>query len=99
MDFNPYLQRKLSAESLKQGGTGYIESPQDTFMNLVWQTRKAPPDEYQQALSETLSRLFADGVDRIEDIVCSLEASDVRPPGLEHWDENIFLSEMARLAD
>jgi len=97
MEYNPYLDRKPLDKSTQQGGTGFIEAPQDAFMNLVWQTRDGVPDDYEIGLSEVLAELFASGCDELDAIVAGLEASKIRPPGRDHWDEKVFLSEMTRL--
>lgn len=97
MEYNPFLNRKPLGESTRRGGTGFIEAPQDAFMNLVWQTRDAVPDDYEIGLSEVLADLFANGCDELDAIVAGLEASKIRPSGCEHWDEKVFLSEMIRL--
>lgn len=99
MNTNPFLKKGKHDVALRQGGTGYIESPGDTFMNLVWQTRESEPTEYERALCETLAGLFAGGSNELEEIVRGLELSEVRPPAAPHWTEETFLAEIARLAN
>lgn len=98
MEYNPYLRNQSRDEALQRGGTGYIEAPDDTFVNLVWQTRESEPNEYEYILCETLAGLFAGGCDQLSDIVRGLEKSEVRAPSGARWTEKTFLSEMARLA-
>ena len=97
MKYNPYLKSNSEITESKRGGTGYIESPEDKFMNMVWQTRSAEPDEYEQALCETLSSLFAKGVEDLSEVVQGLNNSNVRPPSGKQWTEENFQSELKRL--
>ncbi len=97
MEFNPYLKPTKDTLEDTGGGTGYIEAPADDFFNMVWQTREAPPDEYQLKLSAVLAELFDAGHTELGEIISGLEDSDVRPPKGGAWTEQVFRSEMLRL--
>lgn len=99
MQHNPYLELKNDVEATKRAGTGYIETPDDKFMNMVWQTRSEEPGEYELALSEAMATLFSNGVEELKDIVSGLNATAVRPPSIESWTSENFQSEMKRLGE
>ncbi len=97
MDFNPYLGRQKDDDGTKRGGTGYIEAPDDVFMNLVWQNRTAAPSDYETTLCDTLSGIFAGGSTDIADVVRALNESSIKPAEAGEWTEENFAAEMHRL--
>ena len=97
MEYNSYLTVDGKDNATKQGGAGYIESPGDKFMNMIWQTRQIEPSAYERKLCETLSMLFAQGAQQLEEIVQGLNDTAVRPPSSERWTEENFRLELKRL--
>lgn len=84
MDYNPFLKPARSAEAAK----GSIES----LDNMVWQTRAAPPTEFENALCALLERIFESGATELPEIVAQLKQSALRPPHGGEWTEDAFLA-------
>jgi hypothetical protein len=100
-DYNMALQQWVAAkagrpEAGAKGDESSIERP-DQVRNIVWQTRVAPPTEYENALGDALQKIFAEQVHDLPGIVSRLNATAVRAPGGAAWTEEIFTAEMARL--
>lgn len=93
--FNPYL-RPASPPSVQVGGKGYIEIP-GKAENLRWQTRKAPPTEYENALANALEQAYASGAAGAEEIVESLNRHAFRDASGEPWTVASLAAEMAAL--
>jgi hypothetical protein len=87
MDHNPFLKRSPS------DSRGSIER----FENLCWQTRAAPPTEYENALGDALERIFAKGVESLPELVHQLNQDGSRDPAGQPWTEASFQAEMRRL--
>ena len=87
MNWNPYLSTGDTPQTDGQAGKGYIETPGDTFFNMVWQTRSNEPDEYEMQLCNTLGSIFAQGKYSLEQIVEALQKSNVKLPGGKGWSE------------
>jgi hypothetical protein len=100
-DYNTVLQQWMATKAGKpaigaKGDESSIERP-DQVRNIVWQTRVAPPSEYENALGDALQKIFAEQVHDLPGIVSRLNASAVRAPGGVPWTEDIFTAEMTRL--
>ena len=96
--FNPYLKQQGRNAKDTEGGAGYIEHPDDKFMNIVWQTRDDELSEYEVRLSEALSEAFSDGAASLSEVVDSLNDSGIAPSDDAKWTDEVFCAEMARLA-
>ncbi len=97
MNWNPYLRPSDTPQAEVRAGTGYIETPGDTYFNMSWQTRDHDPSEYELQLCETLESIFGEGKYDLEQIVGALQQSNVRLPGGRKWTEESFVAEMRRL--
>ena len=97
MDRNPYLSPDDMSQVDVQTGRGYIETPGDTFYNMVWQTRSVEPDEYQIQLCNALESIFDQGKYDLQQIVKALQQSTVKLPDGKQWTEETFIAEMHRL--
>ncbi len=95
-DFNPQLRPWQRPELGSAAGKGALERP-DKVVNLVWQTRGAPPTDYENALADSLIACFDAGAEELPDLVAALNARGSRSPGGAPWTEESFTTEMARL--
>ncbi len=94
-DHNPFL--RLDARTDGDARKGSIERP-GQIENISWQTRPAPPTEYENRLGDALEAAFSAGAERLEDVVARLNESGPMPPEGERWTEARFEAEMRRLA-
>lgn len=94
MDHNPYLR---PAASTGEAAKGSIEKV-DAAQNLVWQTRPAPPTDYDNRLADTLEQIFAAGIEELAPLVARLNELGSRSPEDAQWTEDIFLAYMRRFA-
>ena len=95
IDYNPFLnpgQKPPTAAA----GTGKIERPSD-IQNLPWQTRPAPPTEYEVLLTNALEQIFGEGIHGLSGIVGRLNEVGMRDPSGSAWTAEGFQREMARL--
>ncbi|MFN6956234.1 MAG: recombinase-like helix-turn-helix domain-containing protein [Acetobacteraceae bacterium] len=95
-DYNPMLRPWQRPEPGSAAGKGAIERP-ERVVNLVWQTRPAPPSEYENALADHLIACFDAGAEELPDLVAALNARGSRGPDGAPWTEQSFTAEMARL--
>ncbi|MBK20207.1 MAG: hypothetical protein CMM52_15355 [Rhodospirillaceae bacterium] len=95
MDHNPYI--KSGGKKNAVTGRGSIEEP-SAIVNVPWQTRSAPPTEYELALSEALTEIFGAGAEALPDIVAALNEKGVKAPDGSDWTEDSFKSEMKTLS-
>jgi hypothetical protein len=96
IDHNPYLKPWLEARPNPEPGKGEIEVPGE-IVNLVWQTRPAPPTEYENVLGDALEAVFQSGAVELPDVVAGLNGLGVRAPDGKPWTAETFDAEMARL--
>ncbi len=87
MDHNPFLKRPPEASR------GTVEKP----LNLEWQTRAAPPTEFENRLGDALERVFAGGAESLQDVVARLNAEGSRDAQGCPWTEASFLETVKRL--
>ena len=95
VDHNPFLKRALhpGAGAPAKGSIEPLESE-----NFVWQTRAAPPTDYENALADALERVFGEGAETPAEVVKGLNALGFRRPDGGAWDEPGFEAEMRRQA-
>jgi hypothetical protein len=91
MDFNPYLTQS------EPGQRGDIEKP-GVANNIAWQTRAAPPTDYESALGDALEQAFAGGATEMPALVAKLNQLGSRDPAGRPWTEASFQGEIKRLA-
>ena len=96
MDHNPLLKPWIRPKPDAAAGKGAVERP-DAVVNFVWQTRAAPPSEYENRLGDALVECFAAGLDALEPLVARLNEMGVMAPGGAPWTAASFEREMARL--
>lgn len=96
MDHNPFLKPWRQSKPNEVAGKGRIERPGDAH-NIVWQTRAAPPSEYEIQLGDALESIFAAGIEDLPGVIGRLNAQGVRDPGGDIWTEESFQREIRRL--
>ena len=96
MDHNPLLKPWIRPKPEDAAGKGWIERPAGVA-NVVWQTRAAPPSEFENRLGDALVACFAAGVDQLDALVARLNEMGVRAPDGTRWTAATFEREMARL--
>ena len=94
MDHNPYL--KPSSRPFEVGGKGRTIRPEDAE-NMIWQTRWAPPTDYENQLGDALEVCFSEGVEEVEALVARLNEMSVLSPDGSQWTVESFEREMERL--
>ncbi len=96
MTHNPQLKPWIRPKPDDAAGKGAIERP-DAVENIVWQTRAAPPSEYENRLADALVECFGAGIEEIAALVTRLNAMGVQAPDGTPWTAASFEREMARL--
>ena len=81
---------------MKQAARGRVEKPADAA-NTVWQTRLAPPTDYENALADALEQVFAAGAETLAEVLEKLHALGSRGPDGAAWTAASFEKEMQRL--
>jgi len=112
-DFNPHLRAHLDAAaaqgdaplaggSVRGGANKGDASSIETYAApqlIRWQTRPAPPSEYENALGDALEALFSREIYDLDAIVAGLNESGPAAPDGEPWTEASFQAAMKRLGD
>jgi len=96
VDYNPHLKPRSRPAPNEVGGKGRIERP-EAAENIVWQTRWAPPTEYENRLGDALEACFADGIADLEPLIARLNEVGVLAPDGQAWTTGSFEREMDRL--
>jgi hypothetical protein len=94
MDFNPYLTARTVA---REAAKGSIEKV-DAIQNIVWQTRAAPPTDYENRLGDQLEQAFAAGIEELGALVAKLSEVGSRAPDGAAWTEGSLLEYLRRFA-
>jgi hypothetical protein len=89
MDHNPFLRKEAAA------ARGAVERLQ----NLEWQTRAAPPTEFENRLGDALEKIFAEGVESLPEVIRQLNDGGSRDAAGQPWTEQSFQAEMKRLGE
>jgi len=97
MTHNPLLKPWIRPRPDDAAGKGSIERP-DAVVNIVWQTRAAPPSEYENRLGDALVECFAAGIEDLSALVARLNELGVQAPNGTPWTAASFEREMARLS-
>ena len=95
-DHNPLLKPWIRPKPEDSAGKGWIERP-DQVANLAWQTRPAPPSEYENKLGDALVACFGSGIEELSALVARLNEMGVLSPVGTPWTVESFEREMARL--
>lgn len=92
-NLTPWKEMKPS----NKGGKGSVET-YDTLENIVWQSRTAPPTDYENALGDALENVMADGTHDLAGIVKGLTARGIKAKDGRPFTEDTFKEELKRLA-
>jgi len=95
-DFNPYLQAFRAARRSEAAGRGQIYNAPEREL-IVWQTRPAPPSEFELSLAAALEQLFAQRIYELPDIVAALNRDGARTRQGEPWTEQSFVATFREL--
>jgi hypothetical protein len=98
VNFNPSLKPWRAPQPNNVAGKGVIEQPGQAG-NLIWQTRKAEPTQYENDLGDALEKVFESGAAEIDDVVKGLNAIGFRSPEGQPWTVERFAAEMRTLAE
>ena len=106
-EYNPHLQFAKEAEAAagrldtksdgpNKGNDASIERYGEPEL-IRWQTRPAPPSDYENALGDALEALFTREIYELDAIVTGLNESGPADPDGNPWTEASFRSAMKRL--
>ena len=98
IDHNPHLRPPQTGETANKGGAGSIERYDEPRL-LRWQTRAAPPTDYENALGDALESLFTQEIYELPEIVKRLNEGGLGAPDGKPWTKASFEAEMKRLGD
>lgn len=96
MSYNIHLKPWNRPTPNAVAGQGRIEIPSQVE-NIVWQTRPAPPTDYETRLADALELAFDDGIEDLDGLVARLNDLGVRTQDGQAWTVDAFTAEMARL--
>ncbi len=93
--YNPFLGKGRAVGT--KGGPDTIERPGDVD-NIVFQTRGAPLDAFEDGLADVLMAVFAAGAEEIDDVVAGLNAAGSVDRAGAAWTARSFTDQMAASA-
>jgi hypothetical protein len=99
-DFNPFLQTFLDRRRSEAAGRGQIFGADERAL-IVWQTRPAPPADFELSLAAALEQIFAQKIYELPQIVAALNRDGVRTREGGAWTEDGFVAtfrELGKLA-
>lgn len=96
VDHNPNLKPWTRPKPNQQAAKGHIERPAEVA-NIAWQTRNAPPTDYEQKLGDAFEAIFTEGVTELDALVARLNELGLRTPSGAAWTVEAFQAEMQRL--
>ena len=91
MEFNPHR-----TPACGERREARIEQPGE-FPNIVWQTRSAPPTDFENRLGDALVACFEEGIDELGPLVARLNEMGVHAPDGTPWTVDAFEREMESL--
>ncbi len=95
-EWNPALRPWHGAAPSARGGAGSYET-YDTIRNIEWQTRAAPPSDYESQLADAMMKAFEAGVADIAALAVRLNNEHVFAPTGLAWTEASLAAELKRL--
>ncbi|WP_118185347.1 recombinase-like helix-turn-helix domain-containing protein [Paraburkholderia phosphatilytica] len=98
VNFNPYLKPWRAPQPNNVAGKGVIEQP-GTAENMVWQTRKAEPTQYENDFGDALEKVFDEGANELDEVVTGLNGIGFRTPEGSEWNAERLAAEFRRLAE
>jgi len=85
--------RSLDRTPSDEGGAGHIESADDCWLNIRWQSREREPSQGEMELALALEGIFQSGVESLEGVVEKLNASALVPPdGSSAWTTQTLIT-------
>lgn len=99
-DCNPFLAAFAERRRSEAAGRGQIFGGPDREL-IVWQTRTAPPTDFELTLAAALEQIFTQKIYALPDIVAALNRDGVRTREGAAWTENNFVAtfrELGKLA-
>ncbi|HTR09633.1 MAG TPA: recombinase-like helix-turn-helix domain-containing protein [Paraburkholderia sp.] len=98
VNFNPYLKPWLAPQPNNMAGKGVIEQP-GQCENMVWQTRKAEPTQYENDFGDALEKVFEAGAVELEEVAAGLNRVGFRTPEGAAWNAERLAAEFRLLAE
>lgn len=98
VNFNPFLKPWLAPQPNNVAGKGVIEKPGETD-NMIWQTRKAEPTQYENDFGDALEQVFEAGATELHEVVAGLNRVGFRTPEGAQWSEERLAAELRLLAE
>jgi hypothetical protein len=98
VNFNPNLKPWRAPQPNNVAGKGVIEQPGET-PNIVWQTRKAEPTQYENDFGNALEQVFEAGALELQEVVDGLNHLGFRTPEGTAWNAPRLADEFRRLAE
>jgi hypothetical protein len=98
VNFNPLLKPGHAPQPNNVTGKGVIEQP-GQVENMVWQTRKAEPTQYENDFGDALEKVFESGALELDEVAAGLNRVGFRMPDGEAWDAARLGAEFQRLAE
>lgn len=86
---NPWLPDTDRIIPATEGGNGVIHQP-GQYQNVIWQTRRRVPDNFEQALIAALEQIFESGKDELAQIVAALNEQRLFDRSGTPWSESSF---------
>ena len=96
MNYNPHLKSGSLPESNQVAGNGQIEKACEVE-SIIYQTRPAPPTEYENQLGDALTKIFDTDIDQLPDVIVKLNEMGVQSPNGAAWTQDSFKAEIKRL--
>jgi hypothetical protein len=98
VNFNQFLKPWHAPQPNNVAGKGVIEQP-GQVENLVWQTRKAEPTQYENDFGDALEKVFESGALELDEVAVGLNRVGFRTPDGNTWDAARLAAEFQRLAE
>ncbi|GAB7526384.1 recombinase-like helix-turn-helix domain-containing protein [Paraburkholderia sp. 2C] len=98
VNFNPFLKPWHAPQPNNVAGKGVIEQP-GQVENMVWQTRKAEPTQYENDFGNALEKVFDSGALELDEVAAGLNHAGFRTPDGDAWDAARLAAEFQRLAE
>ena len=95
-DHNPLLMGFLQDRTDREAARGSIEAP-DRQDNIIWQTRPAPPTEFENRLADALIACFEAGITELDPLVRRLNDMGMRTPDGNDWTPENFAATLDRM--
>lgn len=98
LHFNPLLKPWQAPQPNNVAGKGLIEQPGHAE-NLVWQTRRAEPTQFENDLGDALVEVFDAGAVELDEVVAGLNRIGFRTSEGAPWTAESLTTTLRLLAD